>query len=77
MQLRQIKVFECLVRQAQVVCHAATTLRTDHTSEKPLARQTKHGFNPSGQRPRSVTPTFYKNKNFVQIGMHIKMHIKY
>jgi hypothetical protein len=24
----------------------------------------------------SVTPTFYKNKNFVQIGVHIKMHIK-
>jgi hypothetical protein len=23
-----------------------------------------------------VTPTFYKNKDFVQIGMHIKMHIK-
>jgi hypothetical protein len=23
-----------------------------------------------------VTPTFYKNKNFVQIGVHIKMHIK-
>jgi hypothetical protein len=25
---------------------------------------------------RLVTPTFYKNKNFVQIGVHIKMHIK-
>jgi hypothetical protein len=25
----------------------------------------------------AVTPTFYKNKIFVQIGMHIKMHIKY
>jgi hypothetical protein len=24
----------------------------------------------------SVTPTFYKNKNFVQIGVHVKMHIK-
>jgi transposase InsO family protein len=24
----------------------------------------------------SVTPTFYKNKNYVQIGVHIKMHIK-
>jgi predicted aspartyl protease len=24
----------------------------------------------------TVTPTFYKNKNFVQIVMHIKMHIK-
>jgi hypothetical protein len=23
-----------------------------------------------------VTPTFYKNKNFVQIGVQIKMHIK-
>jgi hypothetical protein len=23
----------------------------------------------------AVTPTFYKNKNFVQIGVHIKMHI--
>jgi hypothetical protein len=23
-----------------------------------------------------VTPTFYKNKNFVHIGVHIKMHIK-
>jgi hypothetical protein len=25
---------------------------------------------------RCVTPTFYKNKKFVQIGVHIKMHIK-
>jgi hypothetical protein len=25
---------------------------------------------------RRVTPTFYKNKNFVHIGVHIKMHIK-
>jgi hypothetical protein len=24
----------------------------------------------------SATPTFCKNKNFVQIGVHIKMHIK-
>jgi hypothetical protein len=24
----------------------------------------------------TVTPTFYKNKNFVPIGVHIKMHIK-
>jgi hypothetical protein len=23
-----------------------------------------------------VAPTFYKNKNFVHIGVHIKMHIK-
>jgi hypothetical protein len=23
-----------------------------------------------------VTSTFYKNKNFVQIGVHVKMHIK-
>jgi hypothetical protein len=23
-----------------------------------------------------VTPTFYKNKNFMQIGVHVKMHIK-
>jgi hypothetical protein len=29
-----------------------------------------------GTTNRSVTPTFYKNKNFVQIGVHIKMHIK-
>jgi hypothetical protein len=25
---------------------------------------------------RFVTPTFYKNKFFVHIGVHIKMHIK-
>jgi hypothetical protein len=30
----------------------------------------------SGCSTRHVTPTFYKNKNFVQIGVHIKMHIK-
>jgi hypothetical protein len=28
------------------------------------------------QQLLDVTPTFYKNKNFVQIGVHIKMHIK-
>jgi hypothetical protein len=27
--------------------------------------------------PEHVTPTFYKNKNFVQIGVHVKMHIKF
>jgi hypothetical protein len=27
-------------------------------------------------RSENVTPTFYKNKNFVQIGVHVKMHIK-
>jgi hypothetical protein len=34
MQLRQIKVFKCLVRRAQPLCHTATTLRTDHIWEK-------------------------------------------
>jgi hypothetical protein len=29
-----------------------------------------------GPTAMGVTPTFYKNKDFVQIGMHIKMHIK-
>jgi hypothetical protein len=29
-----------------------------------------------GDPSRTVTPTFYNNKIFVQIGVHIKMHIK-
>jgi hypothetical protein len=28
------------------------------------------------ERSGGVTTTFYKKKNFVQIGVHIKMHIK-
>jgi coproporphyrinogen III oxidase-like Fe-S oxidoreductase len=30
----------------------------------------------SGVHWGGVTPTFYKNKIFVHIGVHIKMHIK-
>jgi hypothetical protein len=30
----------------------------------------------SSKGGRFVTPTFYKNKTFVHIGVHIKMHIK-
>jgi hypothetical protein len=30
----------------------------------------------SSKGGRFVTPTFYKNKSFVHIGVHIKMHIK-
>jgi hypothetical protein len=33
--LRQIKIFECLVRRAQAQCHAVMPLRTDHTWEIP------------------------------------------
>jgi hypothetical protein len=54
MQLGWIKIFECLVRRAQDLCHAATTLRTDHIGEKPLARQTEQGFDPSRQKPRML-----------------------
>jgi hypothetical protein len=34
------------------------------------------GVPKSHHEGRLVTPTFYQNKNFVQIGLHIKMHIK-
>jgi hypothetical protein len=34
MQLRGIKIFECLVRRTQAQCRAAMTLRTDHTWKK-------------------------------------------
>jgi hypothetical protein len=38
----------------------------------------EHGVHQVHEMCRSigVTPTFLKNKNFVQIGVHIKMHIK-
>jgi hypothetical protein len=39
-----------------------------------VAKVGKEGV--GGRRSASVTPTFYKNKFFVQIGVHIKMHIK-
>jgi hypothetical protein len=35
LQLRRIKVFECLVRRAKALCHAVMALRTDHTWESP------------------------------------------
>jgi hypothetical protein len=54
MQLRWIKTFKCLVRQAQDLCHVATALRTDHIWEKPLARQTEQGIDLSRQRPRML-----------------------
>jgi hypothetical protein len=36
MQLKRIKIFECLVRRAQAQCRAAMTLGTDHTWENPM-----------------------------------------
>jgi hypothetical protein len=43
MQLRLMKVFECLVRQAQALYHVTMALRIDHTWEKPLAQETEQG----------------------------------
>jgi hypothetical protein len=54
MQLRWIKIFECLVSRAHALCHAATTLRTDHIWDKPLAQQTEQGPDPSHQRPQML-----------------------
>jgi hypothetical protein len=38
LQLGDIKIFECLVRRAKALCHAAMALKTDHTWEKALAQ---------------------------------------
>jgi hypothetical protein len=54
MQLGWIKVFKCLVRRAQALCHAAKTLSIDHAWENPLAQQTEQGFDLSQQRPRML-----------------------
>jgi hypothetical protein len=54
MQLRRIKVFECLARWPLVLCHVALPARTDHIWEKPLARQTEQGLNPSPKKPRML-----------------------
>jgi hypothetical protein len=35
MQLRQIKIFECLVKRPQPQCRAAMTLGTDHAWKNP------------------------------------------
>jgi hypothetical protein len=46
-------------------------------SDLIVPEQNRLNLGRGSHRPRpSVTPTFYKNKDFVQIGMHIKMHIK-
>jgi hypothetical protein len=52
LQLRLIKVFECLVRQAKALCRATMALRTDHTWEKSSAQQTGWGPNLGHQRLR-------------------------
>jgi hypothetical protein len=54
MQLRWIKIFDCLARQAQALCHVATIVRADHIWEKPLAWQIEQGLDPSHQRPRML-----------------------
>jgi hypothetical protein len=54
MQLRRIKIFESLVRRGKALCRAAMALRTDHTSEKPLAQQTKQSPDPGRQRLRML-----------------------
>jgi hypothetical protein len=48
----QIKVFECLVRQAKALCRATMALRIDHTMEKSLAQQTEQGPNLGHQKLR-------------------------
>jgi hypothetical protein len=46
-----------------------------YTRAHSSCRVAEEGFHLIGE-VNTVTPTFYKNKNFVQIGVHIKMHIK-
>jgi hypothetical protein len=50
LQLKQIKVFECLVRRASALCHTTMALRTNHTLEKSLAQQIEQGPDPGHQR---------------------------
>jgi hypothetical protein len=54
MQLGWIKVFECLIRRANALCHVTMVLRTDHIWEKILAQQTEQGLDPGRQRPRML-----------------------
>jgi hypothetical protein len=50
MQLRRIKIFECLVRRAKALCRMTMALRTNHTWEKYLAQQTEQGLDMGRRR---------------------------
>jgi hypothetical protein len=50
LQLRWIKVFECLVRRAKALHHATMALKPGHTREKYLAPQTEQGLDLDSQR---------------------------
>jgi hypothetical protein len=52
LQLKWIKIFDCLVRRAKALCHAIMVLRTNHTLEKSLAQQTEQGPDLGHQRLR-------------------------
>jgi hypothetical protein len=54
LQLGQIKVFECLVRWANALCHTTMALRTNHTWEKYLAQQIEQGLDLSHQKLRML-----------------------
>jgi hypothetical protein len=50
LQLRQIKVFECLVRQTKALWRVTMALKPDHTWEKSSTQQTEWGPDPGRQR---------------------------
>jgi hypothetical protein len=54
MQLRWIKIFECLVRRAKGLCHVTMALRTNHTWEKSLVHQTEQGLDLDRRRLRML-----------------------
>jgi hypothetical protein len=64
MQLERIKVFECLVRQAQALRHEVMTLRIGHT----LVQQTEQGFNQNHQRPQMLYELGLVNTTLIHDG---------
>jgi hypothetical protein len=54
MQLRWIKIIECLVKRAKALCRAIMALRADHTWEKFLAQQIEQGPDPGRRRIRML-----------------------
>jgi hypothetical protein len=54
LQLRRIKVFECLVRRVKTLYRVTMALRADHTWKKSLAKQTKQGLDLCHRRLRML-----------------------
>jgi hypothetical protein len=74
--MRWIKMHKALLDISAYLVHMDSPETGKVTVHMPIMSHLQASIHTIVAKSMDVTPTFYKNKNFVQIGVHIKMHIK-